>query len=297
MTPGILYELAKMDGAIVLNAAGNRVRYANVQLVPDPSIPSSETGIRHRSAERTARQTGDLVIAISQRRDAITLYKGTLRYQLQDLALVLAKANQALQTLEKYSHGLTESLDNLSALEFQDLVTLHDVATVLRRIEMTVRVGEEVRFYIAELGAEGDLLALQREELVADAAAVGLLIVRDYLHPKAGIGAEEAYRQIRELSSENIQLLDFVRALRYPITANVLETFVSPRGYRILSKVPRLPGSVVANLVERFQTLQRIMAASIEELDEVEGVGEVRARAIRDSLRRYQEHLLLNRRV
>lgn len=129
-TPAYLYELAKMDGAIILSNDGKRILYANAQLVPDSAIPSTETGIRHRTAQRTARQTGKLVVSISQRRNIITLYKGNFRYALKDMGVILTKANQAIQTLEKYKSVLDQTTTNLTALEFEELVTLSEVALV-----------------------------------------------------------------------------------------------------------------------------------------------------------------------
>ena len=98
----MLYQVAKMDGAIVLNAEATKIAWANVQLMPDPTILSSETGTRHRTAERVSKQTEALVIAISQRRDVVSLYVEGTKYILQDIPAVLAKANQGLATLDKY---------------------------------------------------------------------------------------------------------------------------------------------------------------------------------------------------
>lgn len=296
-SPGLLYELAKMDGAIVLDAAARRIRYANVQLVPDPAIPSAETGIRHRTAERVARQAGVTVIAISRRRDVITVYRRDVKYPLQDLVVVMARANQALQTLEKYAGVLAESLNNLTVLEFEDLVTLHDVATVLRRVELVLRLGEEIELYAAELGTEGRLIALQRDELVDDAEKQGRLLVADYAHPRLAGDPDGVYRQLHEaLAEEDPGPAEVARLLGYG-GPNALEAPVAPRGYRILHKIPRLPHAVVANLVQRFGSLQRILGASPDELDEVEGVGEARARAIREGLQRIQEQAFFGRRV
>src|SRR6185312_15244063 len=132
-SPNYLYELAKMDGAIILSEDIKRILYANTQLIPDSSIPSSETGIRHRTAERVAKQTNKLVVSISQRRNVITLYQGNLRYALKEMGVILTKANQAIQTLEKYRAVLTQALTNLSALEYEELVTMHEVAHVFQR--------------------------------------------------------------------------------------------------------------------------------------------------------------------
>ncbi|MDD2553460.1 MAG: DNA integrity scanning diadenylate cyclase DisA [Desulfotomaculaceae bacterium] len=293
-TPAGLYELAKMDGAIILSKDAKRILAANTQLVPDQSIPSSETGIRHRSAERAAKQTDTLVISISQRRGVITTYKGTLKYVLKDIGVLLSKANQAIQTLEKYRSVQDKVLLGLSALEFADAVTLFDVAKSIQRVEMVLRVVKEIEMYISELGVEGRLITMQMEELVANTEDEGLLVVQDYA---MNIGGEKTpstiLNIIRSWPSEDILELSLIaRALGYPGSAGILDQHVLPRGYRILEKIPRLPLSVIDNLVKEFGTLSKILVATIEELDGVEGIGEVRARSIKDGLNRYREKVL-----
>jgi len=295
LTPANIYELAKMDGAIVLNSEAKKVLFANTQLIPDPAIPSMETGIRHRTAERVARQTGALVISISQRRNIITLYKGSGKYVLRDIGVILTKANQAVQTLEKYKVVLDKSLATLSTLEFQDLVTLYDVAKAIQRTEMVVRIVKEIETYVSELGTEGRLVSMQMEELIANVEDDGLLIIEDYyLHGDKS--PEEVLHTIGQWDSEDLLDLSLIcRALGYTGSASILDESVSPRGYRILYKIPRLPWPVIKNLVDTFGSLQRILNASIEELDEVEGIGEVRAKAIKEGLKRYRDQVLLDK--
>jgi diadenylate cyclase len=295
LTPNNIYELAKMDGAIILSTDNKRVLFANAQLIPDPAIPSSETGIRHRTAERTARQTGSMVISISQRRNIITIYKGAVKYVIRDMGVILTKANQAVQTLEKYKVVLDKALATLSTLEFQDLVTMYDVAKALQRTEMVVRIVKEIETYIGELGTEGRLVSMQLDELVANVEDDGLLIVEDYLN-EGEKKPEEVLRTIGQWNSEDLLDLSLIcRAMGYTGSASILDQSVSPRGYRILYKIPRLPWPVIKNLVETFGSLQRILNASIEELDEVEGIGEVRAKAIKEGLKRYRDQILLDR--
>lgn len=167
-SPAYLYELAKMDGAIILSEDGKRILYANTQLVPNNNISSSETGIRHRSAERVAKQTGNLTISISQRRNVITLYQGENRYSLKDIGVILTKANQAIQTLEKYRAVLDQGITNLGALEFEQLVTFSDVVQVIHRIQMVLRIKQEIQNFILELGDEGRLITMQLKELVSN---------------------------------------------------------------------------------------------------------------------------------
>ncbi len=288
--PAYLYELAKMDGAIILSRDSKRILYANTQLIPDPSIPSSETGIRHRTAERVARQTGELVISISQRRNVITIYKGYLKYVMKDLNIILSKANQALQTLTKYKSVLDKTMANLGALEFDDAATVMEVSLAVQKIEIVARIIAEVERYIHELGIEGKLVSMQLDELAAGLKEEELFLIRDYLPKEELDNYKEVIRTLRNQSSEDLLELPFVaKILGLLNNLNTMDTPVSTRGYRILNKIPRLPSSIAENLISDFSKLQRILGASTEELDNVEGIGEVRARLIKESLGKIYE--------
>ncbi|WP_027415301.1 DNA integrity scanning diadenylate cyclase DisA [Aneurinibacillus terranovensis] len=298
LTPAHLYELAKMDGAIILSDDVKKILFANTQLIPDSSIPSTETGIRHRTAERVARQTGQLVISISQRRNVITLYRGPYRYSLKDIGVILTKANQAIQTLEKYKSVLDQALTNLGALEFEELVTLYEVAMVVQRIEMVLRIKAEIIKYINELGTEGRLISMQLEELVSNVEDDAYLLIKDYCKDGDETDPEAVLAQLHKLSADELlEPLHLLKILGYTGNAGLSDEPVFPRGYRILSKIPRLPGSIVTNLIEQFSSLPQVMMATIEELDEVEGIGEVRARAIKEGLKRIQEQVFIDRHI
>lgn len=297
-SPSYLYELAKMDGAIILSEDLKRILYANTQLIPDSSIPSIETGIRHRTAERVAKQTGKLVVSISQRRNVITLYQGSLRYALKDMGVILTKANQAIQTLEKYKAVLVQSLTNLTASEFEELVTLYDVVNVMQRVEMVLRIKMEIKRYINELGTEGRLISMQLEELVSNTEDDAWLLFKDYAKDPSDDKIRDIFAQLKKLNDE--ELLDtnhLIRILGYPVTSNAHDDSISPRGYRVLNKIPRLPNVVISNLVDNFTTLPKVMMATIEELDEVDGIGEVRARTIKEGLKRIQEQVFIDRQI
>ena len=286
-SPAHIYELAKMDGAIVLSKDIKKLIYANAQLIPDPKIPTVETGTRHRTAERVAKQTGELVICISQRRSVITLFKGTHRYFLRDTAIILSRANQAIQTLEKYKSVLDVALNNLSINEFHDIVTLEHVAVVVQRTEMVMRIVSEIKRYICELGNEGRLISMQLEELVGNTEKEGLLIIDDYMFIMDNRNDEEVVKQIKNLSNEELLDINLIcKALGYHGGMSALDLNLTPRGYRIMSKLPKLPMTVIKNLVDKFANFQGVLKASIEELDDVDGIGEVRARAIKEGLKR-----------
>lgn len=297
-SPAHLYELAKMDGAIILSEDIKKILYANTQLIPDTSIPSTETGIRHRTAERVAKQTGQLVISISQRRNVITLYQGNYRYSLKDIGVILTKANQAIQTLEKYKSVLDQALTNLSAMEFEELVTLNDVALVIQRIEMVQRIRAEIEKFINELGTEGRLISMQLEELVANIDTEAYHLIKDYHKETSNDEIKRVILDLKKLSSDDLlESQNMVRLIGYTGNINLQEEPVSPRGYRILSRIPRLPSNIIANLIDEFSNLPRVMMATIEELDEVDGIGEVRARAIKEGLKRIQEQVFIDRHI
>ncbi len=292
-TPARLYELAKMDGAIITNNDVTRIIFANAQLDPNPKLPSRETGIRHRTAERVAQQTGELVVAISQRRSVVTLYQGSTVFRLRDMASILVKANQALQTLEKYRNVLIRELQRLGGLEFEDMVTVAEVCEVLHRCIKVLNIAGEIENYIAELGVEGRLVKMQLDEMLVNVEEEATLIIKDYSHASDKNPRELLNTILRAFEEDISDSVFIAKILSLGTTASHLEQQVSSRGYRMLNKIPRIPVAIIENLVERFSLLNQILRASIEELDDVEGIGEVRARSIKNGLKRMQEQLLL----
>jgi diadenylate cyclase len=291
-----LYELAKMDGAIIVKDNLTKIAYANVQLMPDPTISSDETGTRHRTAERVAKQTGAFVVSISQQRETVTIFQGRQRYQLDPVPTLLAKTNQALATLDTYRTRLEQVLTRLTALEFQNAVVLDDVLVVLQRAELTTRMAEEIERNCVELGTEGRLIRMRLTELLGDVPGQRAAIVNDYHVAGGGPEAVLALEGLAALSYQ--ELLEFERIaelLGYPRTVNPLDHTVSPRGYRVLSNIPRLPAGVIQRVVADLEGLEAIVRASQRDLEAVQGVGTARARDIREGLRRLQEHNLVDR--
>ena len=294
-SPAKLYELAKMDGAIILSSDFKKILYANTQLIPSPDISTNETGTRHRTAERTAKQTGALVISISQRRGIITLFRGNSRYVLKDSAEVISKANQALQIVEKYKKVFDNKINILNEYEFNDIVTLENVITVIQRAEMVKKIAEEVTRAIDELGEEGRLLEMQLDETVGDLEKEELLLVKDYIAPSKKRAAEKILEELEDIEYDNLIKADKIaNLLGYEDFDNYDEVGVYPRGYRILNKIPRMPSTIVENLVKSFKSFQHILAADIQRLDEVDGIGEIRARTIKQSLKRMQEQFVFD---
>ena len=227
----------------------------------------------------------------------IAAYVGETRHVLEDSGQILSRANQALATLERYKLRLDEVSSTLSALEIEDLVTVRDVAVVAQRLEMVTRIAREIEDYVLELGTDGRLLSLQLEELVTGVDAERELVdprlparrPSPQADPAALLAALEALSP-----TELVDPAAVARALGLG-SAEHLDGAVAPRGYRLLAKVPRLPAAVVDRLVDHFGGLQKLLSAGIDDLQAVEGVGELRARSVREGLSRLAESSILER--
>jgi len=297
-SPTRLRELAKMDGAIVLDGSAETIVRAAVQLVPDPGIPTDEAGTRHRTAERVARQTGHPVISVSKSMRIIALFIDGIRFVLEDSAAILSHANQALATLERYKRRLDEVSGALSALEIEDLATVRDVTAVAQRLEMVRRIAGEIEGYMVELGTDGRLLALHLDELAAGTARERVMLAQDYVAAPPRDRADAAGAMLTRVEALPLDDLLDTAAVASVLGfggAEALDDLVSPHGYRLLARVPRIPAPAVANLIEHFGGLQKLLAAGVEELNEVDGVGASHARSVREGLSRLAEASILER--
>jgi len=287
-SPTRLRELSKMDGAVVLNADATRIVRANVQLMPDATIPTVESGTRHRTAERTAVQTGVPVIAVSHSMSTISLYLGITRHEVSDPATILGRANQALATLQRYRARLDEVAHSLSALEIEDFATLRDAVTVVQRLLMVRRIADELIGNVIELGTDGRLLGLQLDELLAGTEGLGELLLRDYLPEDDPDRVAAVDAELDALAgSALIDLGAIARILGH--VGDSLDGQVPSRGYRLLSGIPRLPPLVLERMISHFGNLQALLAATAADLQEVDGIGEARARVVREGLSRLAE--------
>lgn len=294
-SPQRLSELAKMDGAIILAPDASRIARANVHLVPNPNVPTSETGTRHRTAERVARSINVPVMSVSEDMAIIAVYVGDEKTQLEPIPRLLSRANTALQTLERYKNRLEAVSSDLSAAELEDFVTIRDVVTLLQLTEMVVRISEEIELDLIELGTDGRLVRLQLDEIMEGVEDERRLVVRDYFHEEATWHLDEAVAGLASLDTEQLLDLNEVADVLHLPDAADLEASLQPKGYRMLARVPRLPEPVLEHIVERFGSLSKIMRATIDDLDDVEGVGETRARAVKDGLARLTSSSILDR--
>jgi diadenylate cyclase len=294
-SPQRLAELAKMDGAIILASDASRIARANVHLVPSPNVPTAETGTRHRTAERVARSIDVPVIAVSEDLAVITLYLGDHKHALDSVARLLGRGNQGLQTLERYRDRLDSVTNNLSALEVEDLVTVRDVVAVLQRAEMVRRIAEEIEGYVVELGSDGRLVLLQLEELMAGVEDERRYVVRDYLPEDDQVRADDAVAALGELPTEKLLSPQVVASVLDFGEGTDLESSMQPRGYRLLSRIPRLPDSTIAGIIARYGSLQKVMRAEAVDLEAIDGLDSAGARTVKDGLARLAESSILDR--
>jgi len=295
-SPTRLRELCKMDGAVILTEDASRILRANVQLMPDATIPTVESGTRHRTAERTGLQTGLPVIAVSHSMSIISLYNAGRRHEVADPATVLGRANQALATLQRYKSRLDEVAQALSALEIEDFATLRDAMTVLQRLMMVRRIADELTSNVVELGTDGRLLGLQLDELLSGTEGMRELLIRDYLPEDSTLSSSEVEDELDHLHEDAVfEVGAIARSLGLPTIGDALDAAASPRGYRLLATIPRLPPTVLDRLIAHFGNLQGLLAATAADLQAVDGVGEARARVVREGLSRLAESSIVDR--
>jgi len=276
-SPARLAELAKMDGAIITDEAAEVLYRANVHLLPDPSIPTSETGTRHRTGERVAAQTGRPVLVVSEGRSTVTVYQGHGKYELKGPTTLLEQANQNLLTLERFRGRLTEVEDRLTQLEVDDIVTYRDVVLVMQRAALVRRIAQDLEHYTVELGGEGNLIRLQLSDLIAGVPSIAQQVYQDYSRTYPPIDPRPL-ELVTDLDSAHLSDPSKVAG---ELDLGPLDSQARPRGYRILNRIPRLPDAVKDSLVEQFGNLQALLVATVAELDDVEGVGRTRARQLR----------------
>jgi diadenylate cyclase len=288
-SPQRLSELAKMDGAIILASDASRIARANVHLVPKATIPTSETGTRHRTAERVARSIDVPVIAVSEAMATIAVYRNASKHTTQSSGWLIDRSSQALATLQRFRVRFDEALISLSRLEIEDTVSVRDVASVLQPGEMVRRIAEEIEGHLVELGSDGRLIHLQTEELSAGVSDVLTLVLKDYAD---ALGLDH----LRSLSADAMMDLPRVAgALNLPSPRDELHAEVAPRGFRLLHRLPQLSDVLAERLVHRFGSLPEIMSAGAADLESVEGIGTATARVVRDGLARLVEASIFER--
>jgi diadenylate cyclase len=284
-TPARLSELSKMDGGIVLDDSWSHILAANVHFIPDGSIETEETGARHRTAERLAKETDTPVVAVSEGRRVATLFYGEQKIELAAPTEVAAYVNQELQSLERLRSRLDEAESRLSRLEVTGLVTYRSVVTVVQRAELVDRLASVIRDRTRTLGDEGRIATLQLNDLLAGVAAIEELVLQDYVKPLRSGAVNRAIESLDELSGED---LDDPARVAKELGFSDLDDPAEARGHRLLSQAGRLPDSVREDIVRHFGSVTRLLRASEDQLISVEGVGDTRAEQLRNFFHRLE---------
>lgn len=289
-SPQRLSELAKMDGAIVISTDGSRIARANVHLVPDPTVPTSETGTRHRTAERVARSIDVPVISASEEMGVINVYAGGTKRQLQLVSVLLDRANQALQTIERYKQRLDDALSTLTALEIEDVVTVKDVVNVVQRGEMVARIADEIETMIIELGVDARLLRLQLDEMYNEIDDELDLVVADYLPAHRNV--DDTLDEMARLKDDDV--LNARVALKTLHLGDVeLTDEIAPKGLRLVRRVSSLAPELAIRIANHFGDLARLQRATVSELAAIDGIDELTARQVKETLERITENTIL----
>lgn len=273
-TPARLAELSKMDGGIILNSNWTEILAANVHFIPDGDIETDETGARHRTAERLAKETNTPVVAVSEGRRVATLFLGDQKIELAAPTEVAAYVNQELQALERLRSRLGEAENRLSRLEVTGLVTYRAVVTFIQRAELVDRLGAQISDRTRTLGDEGRLATLQLNDLLSGVVETEELVLQDYIRPLRSGSVQRAMARLDELSGPDLE--DSGRVAK-ELGFSDLDDPAEARGHRLLSQVGRLPDSVREDIVRSFGTVTRLLRADEGQLIDVEGVGETRA--------------------
>lgn len=279
-----LRELCKMDGAVIVDTEKWRIRRANVQLLPATTIPTTESGTRHRTAQRVARQAGLPVLSLSSSMKLISIYVGSTHHTVEEPEALLSRANLAVNTLDRYTQRLDEVMTSLGIFEMRNAATIRDVATVIQRMEMIRRITAEISGYLEALGAEGRLLALQVDDLLRGSASERTLVLRDYV-----VNPEDLPKVEQELADFPVETTLNLEQIANTLGWNVydpadLDRIVHPRGIRVLSMVPRLPWDTIKAICEKWTSLEELRNATSQELQTVEGIGPYRAQMIVEHL-------------
>ncbi len=293
-TPQLVYELSKMDGAILLSEDIEIIYGANIQLQPDSDIKTDESGTRHRTADRLAKQTEYLVLAVSERRHKITVYKGSFRYTLNDIQDLIVKSSQAITALEKYSTAIQHYLANLTILEFDNMVTLNEVVEIIKKYALLFKIADELEGYIIELGNEGRLIEIQYEEIMQDIEEGIINIIRDYKNNS--MKEREIFDLIRELTKEELLNMNKISSiLGYGIKSVNFDEKITPKGYRIISTIKRLSKKDIDLVVEKYDQFSNILSADAISISKVKGISKLKADHIARGLLRIKNTLMMEK--
>ena len=286
-SPEMLSELAKMDGAIIVDESVSTILKANVHLNPSDSLQTSETGTRHRTAERVSIETNLKVIAVSEESSAIKVFHNMKVNELEAPAMILGRVNESLQSVDRMRRRFDEVLLELGELEIEDTITNQQVLTVIQRGELLTRLANQVKNEAENLGEEAGIVMIQIESLESGVENTLSLVLKDHLTSKKYRNIKKVKSEISNLSYEELNTISHLGSV---LLMEPLDEISTPRGFRVLARLPGLPENLHDSLIQKFKTLPRLLGAPTEKLFQVDGIGRNRAQQLRD----YFDTLLKN---
>ena len=286
-TPEMLSELAKMDGAIIVDANVNNILKANVHLNPSDNIPTSQTGTRHRTAERVSVETELSVIAVSEESSTIKVFSDNSVNELEESSIIFGKVNESLQSIDRTRRRFDDAVLELGELEVENTLTNQQVLEVIQRGELLGRLSHQVRKEATDLGEDSGLVMIQIDSLESGVRNTLDLVLKDHLPTKRFRNINKAVDEIANLTYEELNSIQHLGSVLFMESLDEVST---SKGYRILARLPGLPDNLHDSLIQKFKTLPNLLTASTDKLFEVEGIGRSRAQQLRE----YFDTLLKN---
>ena len=286
-TPEMLSELSKMDGAIIVDSEVNNILKANVHLNPSDIIETSQTGTRHRTAERVSIETGLNVVAVSEESSTIKVFNGRSVTELEDSSVIFGRVNESLQSVDRTRRRFDDAVLELGELEIENTLTNQQVLEVIQRGELLGRLSQQVRNEAVDLGEDSGLVMIQIDSLESGVRNTLNLVLKDHLPAKKFRNINKA---VEELSNLTYEELNTIQHLGSVLFMEPLDEVSVSKGYRVLARLPGLPDNLHDSLIQKFKTLPNLLTASTEKLFEVDGIGRNRAQQLRE----YFDTLLKN---
>ena len=286
-SPEMLSELSKMDGAIIVDDSVTKILKANIHLNPSDSITTTQTGTRHRTAERTSATTGLTVIAVSEETSLIKVFENFKTIELEESAAILAKVNESLQSVDRMRRRFDDAVTTLGELEIENTLTNQEVLEVIQRGELLTRLANQVKTEALKLGKDAGLIMIQIDSLESGVLNTLNLVLKDHLPSRKFRTTIKASNEISKLSYDELNAVDHLGNV---LSKLPLDDISVSKGYRVLARLPNLPENLHDQIIQKFKTLPKLLSASPEKLYEVEGIGRSRAQQLRD----YFDTLLKN---
>ncbi len=286
-SPEMLSELSKMDGAIVVDDKVTTILRANVHLNPSDSIKTTQTGTRHRTAERTSAMTGLTVIAVSEETSLIKVFENFKTKELEESSVILGKVNESLQSVDRMRRRFDDAVTTLGELEIENTLTNQEVLEVIQRGELLTRLANQVKSEASKLGKDAGLIMIQIDSLESGVLNTLNLVLKDHLPTRKFRTTVKANNEISKLSYDELNVIEHLGNV---LSKLPLDDISVSKGYRVLARLPNLPENLHDQIIQKFKTLPKLLAASPEKLYQVEGIGRSRAQ----QLRNYFDTLLKN---